>query len=98
VYPKYHLGNIQEQTLDKMVLSRQQYKFGMDKKKGLPQYCRDCEYLFACYGECPKNRFIRSPVGEPGLNYLCSGLKKYFSHIKPYVEDMTHQIKEHQNA
>lgn len=98
VYPKYHLGNIKNNRLDKMVFSRQQFKFGMDKKKGLPQYCRDCEYLFACHGECPKNRFIRTPIGEPGLNYLCSGLKKYFKHIEPYVKNMVSQIKAQQSV
>jgi uncharacterized protein len=98
VYPKYHLGNIKEKTLSDMAFSRDQVKFGMDKKKGVPQYCRDCEYMFACNGECPKNRIIRSPIGEPGLNYLCSGLKKYFNHIKPYVEDMVHQLREHQSV
>jgi uncharacterized protein len=35
----------------------------------------------AAFGECPKNRFIKTPKGEVGLNYLCSGWKKKFSHI-----------------
>ena len=98
VYPKYKLGNIKDQTLGKMAFSRPQVKFGMDKRNGLPQYCRDCEFLFACNGECPKNRIIRSPIGEPGLNYLCSGLKKYLKHIDPYMNDMVKQIKEQQVA
>jgi uncharacterized protein len=88
VYPKYHLGNIRNTTLSRTVLSQKQKKFGFDKKYGLPQYCRDCEHLTMCHGECPKNRFIRSPMGEPGLNYLCSGLKRYFSHIAPFTKQL----------
>ncbi|MFH1282347.1 MAG: anaerobic sulfatase maturase [bacterium] len=88
VYPKYRLGNIKQKTLSNIAFSRSQIKFGMDKKNGLPQYCRDCVYLFACNGGCPKNRIIRTPIGEPGLNYLCSGLKKYFKHIDPYMNKL----------
>ena len=72
-------------------MTQKQKKFGFDKKYGLPQYCRDCEYLFMCHGECPKNRFIRTPAGEPGLNYLCSGLKKYFAHIEPFIKKLAAQ-------
>ena len=96
VYSKYHLGNIKDKSLGQMAFSRQQVKFGMDKRNGLPQYCRDCEVLNYCNGECPKNRFIRSPIGEPGLNYLCSGLKKFFKHADPYIEEIVNQIKQTQ--
>jgi uncharacterized protein len=64
-----------------LVTSKQQRKFGQDKFDTLPQYCRQCEVLFACYGECPRNRFIHTPDGEPKLNYLCAGYKLFFKHI-----------------
>ena len=61
--------------------SEQQRKFGRDKLESLPVCCRECEVLFACHGECPKNRFLTAPDGEPGLNYLCAGYKRLFRHI-----------------
>ena len=81
VEPAFLLGNIQQTHMLDLVSSDQQRKFGQDKFDTLPKYCRECQVLFACYGECPRNRFIRTPDGEPGLNYLCAGYKLFFSHI-----------------
>ena len=81
VEPEYLLGNIQKTHMRELVTSDQQQKFGQDKFDTLPQYCRECEVLFACYGECPRNRFVSAPDGEPGLNYLCAGYKLFFKHI-----------------
>jgi len=81
VEPKYLLGNIQKDHLIELVASDQQRKFGNDKRDTLPRYCRECEVRFACNGECPRNRFILTPDGEPGLNYLCAGYKAFFNHI-----------------
>jgi len=96
VYPEHKLNRIKNKSLGSMVLSQQQKKFGFNKTYGLPQYCRDCSYLNLCNGECPKNRFIRTPDGEPGLNYLCSGLKKYFSHIEPSIKKLADEARERQ--
>jgi uncharacterized protein len=81
VDPNYKLGNIQEKHLIDLISSDQQRKFGLAKAGTLPKYCRDCSVKFACHGECPKNRFIKTPDGEDGLNYLCSGYKEFFAHI-----------------
>jgi len=81
VEPKYLLGNIQETHMIELVASPQQLKFGLDKRDTLPRYCLECDVRFACHGECPKNRFILTPDGEPGLNYLCAGFKEFFHHI-----------------
>ena len=81
VEPDYRLGNIADRHMIEMVASEQQRKFGQDKLDGLPQYCLDCDVRFACHGECPKNRFLTTPDGEPGLNYLCAGLKNFFHHV-----------------
>ena len=81
VEPDYLLGNIAQTPLVQLVGSGKQIKFGNDKRDTLPRYCRECEVRFACHGECPKNRFIETPDGEPGLNYLCAGYMAFFKHI-----------------
>ena len=81
VTPDYHVGNIAENTIQEMVDSTFQRKFGTDKRDTLPKYCRSCEVKFVCNGGCPKNRFIKTPTGEDGLNYLCAGYKQFFNHI-----------------
>ncbi len=92
VYPEYKLGNIMETSSSRMVFSDEQRKFGMAKFNSLPKQCLDCAFLFACNGECPKNRLIRTRDGEPGLNYLCSGLQKYWRHIDPDVKDICKRL------
>ncbi|MBS1518047.1 MAG: anaerobic sulfatase maturase [Bacteroidetes bacterium] len=92
VEPKYLLGNILEKEMTEMILSDKQIKFGNDKSDTLPDYCRKCDVLFACHGECPKNRFIRTPEGEDGLNYLCAGYLKFFRHIKEPMEFMVNKL------
>jgi uncharacterized protein len=64
-----------------LVASEQQRAFGLAKRDTLPRYCRECDVRFACHGGCPKDRFIRTPDGEPGLNYLCAGYKAFFHHV-----------------
>jgi serine-type anaerobic sulfatase-maturating enzyme len=81
VEPRHLLGNIQQVHMLQLVTSEQQRTFGNIKRDTLPKYCRDCSVRFACHGECPKNRFISTPDGEPGLNYLCAGYKAFFTHI-----------------
>jgi uncharacterized protein len=81
VEPRYHLGNLREIHLRDAAFSEAQHRFGQDKLDGLPRYCRECDVRFACHGECPKNRFLTTPDGEPGLNYLCAGYKAFFRHV-----------------
>jgi len=80
VEPNYLLGNIQDTHMIELVASPQQIQFGLDKRDTLPRFCRECDVRFACHGECPKNRFVATPDGEPGLNYLCEGYLAFFRH------------------
>lgn len=92
VYPENRLGNIMENPVASMMASAQQHQFGMDKADTLPKYCLDCEVRFICNGECPKHRFLRTPAGEAGLNYLCEGYKRFFTHIDPYMRFMASEL------
>lgn len=94
VEPDYLLGNIRNTHMLELVASEKQRKFGQHKFDSLPKYCSDCEVLFACYGECPRNRFITTPDGEPGLNYLCAGYKQFFNHIDAPMKTMARLVRE----
>jgi uncharacterized protein len=93
VYPRHKLGNVMNQSLGAMVNSPRQIKFGGDKFDSLPKFCRECEVRFACNGECPKHRFIQTPHGEDGLNYLCPAYKKFFNHIDPHMKMMARLLR-----
>ena len=93
VEPDYFLGNIQETEMIELVASEKQRQFGLDKAEKLPTYCRECAVKFACEGGCPKNRFIETPDGEPGLNYLCAGYKTFFEHIRVPMNTMAELLR-----
>lgn len=93
VFPEYKLGNIHTHTLVEMMYSDRQEQFGRNKRELLPRQCRKCEFLFACNGECPKNRFLNTPDGEPGLNYLCAGYRHFFAHVAPAMDFMKRELE-----
>jgi uncharacterized protein len=92
VYPENRLGNIMDSPLASLIDSAQQQHFGEAKESTLPRYCRECDVRFACNGECPKHRFLTTPDGEPGLNYLCAGYKMFFHHVDPYMRYMAAEL------
>jgi uncharacterized protein len=87
------LGNILEAPVIELVNNDRQRHFGRDKREKLPEYCKKCPVLFACRGECPKNRFAVTPGGESGLNYLCDGYRMFFSHIDRPMKFMTQELQ-----
>lgn len=94
VYPENRLGNILHRPLQELILEEKQLRFGADKQDRLPRQCRECPVLFACNGECPKHRFRKTADGETGLNYLCPGLKHFFTHIDPCMQFMAGELRE----
>jgi uncharacterized protein len=97
VEPKGLLGNILESALPELAHSTQQHQFGRRKLESLPQACRECDVLFTCYGECPKNRLL-TKTGEPGLNYLCAGYKAFFQHTATPMRIMADLLRRGQPA
>lgn len=93
VFPQYKLGNIRNHTLTEMMYSDTQRRFGQNKYLSLPQQCKQCSFLFACNGECPKNRFVTTSKGEYGLNYLCKGYFQFFQHVAPYMDFMKSELQ-----
>lgn len=98
VAPEYKLGNILQRHMAGLAGSDRQRTFGRNKLDSLPQLCRRCEVRFACHGECPKNRFMTTPDGEPGLNYLCAGYKPFFRHIDRPLKIMVQLLRRGQPA
>ncbi|WP_281644959.1 anaerobic sulfatase-maturation protein, partial [Bacteroides zoogleoformans] len=92
VYPEHRLGNLHEKTITEMMYSAQQNEFARFKHQQLPQQCRECQFQFACHGECPKNRFMTDKYGNYGLNYLCKGYYQFFTHAAPYMEFMKKEL------
>lgn len=93
VDPPHLLGNIRKSHVKELVSSDQQRSFGFAKSEELPRPCRECTFLFACHGECPKNRILHTPEGEPGLNWLCEGLRSFFAHTQGSMHLMTELIR-----
>lgn len=92
VYPDNKLGNILERPLAALAGLPKQSHFGNAKANTLPKECIECDVRFACNGECPKHRFLKTASGERGLNYLCAGYKHFFHHIDPYMQFMANEL------
>ena len=94
VYPEYRVGNIQNTDWSELAYGDQAKSFGFAKRDTLPAYCRECPHLKLCWGECPKNRLVRTPSGAAGLNYLCPGLKKFYAHIQRDMPAILRRVRD----
>ena len=93
VYPEYRVGNIGDRHWSEMAYAEAQQQFGFAKSRSLPGYCRRCPHLRLCWGECPKNRLLRTPDGEAGLNYLCPGMQRFYAHIQQDMPEILRRVK-----
>jgi uncharacterized protein len=98
VEPKHLLGNINQTPLATLVFSEPQQAFSRAKSSNLPKTCRECRFLFTCHGECPKNRVLTTADGEPGLNWLCAGLRAFFEHTEQPMKSMANLLKRGHHA
>jgi len=94
VEPSHRLGNILDTPLIELISSDAQRQFSLNKRDTLPKYCQECPVRFACHGECPKNRFLETPAGEPELNYLCAGYREFFAHIDQPMRQMSALLRQ----
>ncbi len=92
------IGNIGNTSLSDLLDHPRQAAFGQLKRDTLPRYCLECEVLGMCNGECPRNRFMTTPSGEQGLNYLCKGYRHFFNHCKPFVEEVARVWRQQQDG
>jgi uncharacterized protein len=93
VCPAYRLGNIRQHTLTEMLYGERQRLFGQAKSAALPRECRECRWLKACHGECPRNRFVNDCYGLPGMNYLCHGYRQFFAHVAADMDFMCDELQ-----
>ena len=92
VRPEYRLGNIRQQSLTTLLYGERQQRFGLSKEMSLPRECRECRWLFACHGECPKNRLATDCYGHPGKNCLCDGYRRFFAHVAADMDFMKAEL------
>ena len=92
VYPEYRLGNIRDRSIAELILSTRQKEFGFEKRDQLPDYCRCCPCGTFCWGECPKNRLVRTRQGEVGLNYLCHGIQAFHAHARSRLRKIAENL------
>lgn len=88
VDPAHRLGSLREATLAELLEHPALHAFGLAKRDALPGCCRACDVRAFCHGGCPKDRFAAAPDGEAGLNYLCSGYRRFFAHARPYLAEL----------
>lgn len=93
VFPEYRLGNILHEPITAMMYGEKQQAFARIKQSSLPRQCKECRFLFACHGECPKNRFLQDRYGEPFLNYLCAGYHQFFTHVASDMDFMASELR-----
>jgi uncharacterized protein len=92
VTPEHRIGSIGDSSLAGLVDSPAQRRFGEAKSAGLPARCLACPWKAVCNGGCPKDRATSPEQGEPGLNYLCAGLGRFFSHAEQPLKKITRQL------
>ncbi len=92
VFEDYKLGNIFEKNIAEMAKSDQQLFFEQRKQDTLSRQCRNCPFIKACGGDCPKNRFVKNEDGE-SVSCLCEGFRMFFNHTRKHIEFMANELR-----
>lgn len=93
VTPEHRIGGLDSSHLGALVDAPIQRRFGAAKQDQLPARCRSCPWLTVCNGGCPKDRFALTEDGEPGLNYLCDGLRRFFAHAEQPLRHVIERLR-----
>lgn len=93
VAPAHRRGYLDSAHLGAMVDSPDQDRFGEAKQEGLPAQCQRCRWRPVCNGGCPKDRFAVTEDGEPGLHYLCDGLRRFFAHAEEPMRYIIERVR-----
>lgn len=91
VFPEYRLGNLSDTDIAELAKSDKQLYFEQNKQDSLSRQCKSCQYLNACGGDCPKNRFVTNSDGE-AISCLCQGFQMFFSHTRKHFEFMANEL------
>jgi uncharacterized protein len=90
VSPAHRIGSIADSSLAELVDSPAQQRFGGAKSGSLPPQCLACPWRAACNGGCPKDRLAPEDGGS-GINYLCAGLRRFFSYTEQPLKKIAQQ-------
>ncbi|MCI8535889.1 MAG: anaerobic sulfatase maturase [Hungatella sp.] len=87
------LGNIREDSFEKMDLQREQSGF-IQFSQQIHRDCRSCSWLPLCRGGCRRNR---EPVtcNSTEKNYFCSAYQGFFEYAYPRLQEVYQNLKIH---
>ncbi len=92
VYPEWKLGNVVEDSCEKIMNCSARRKFA-EMKGAVPGDCVDCKWLSFCRGDCTKFR-LDEAGGYRNRSAYCNARKMLLEHIEPHLEPIREKVME----